>query len=153
MDLLTVGLSAIISTFCTICLMIIFYRFWILPYLTRLTESVPIQCKTLIGPYVDEKLTEVRNMISEQVSTVSETVRKSSARFQRTVNQAAAALDLGEIDLETEEGQEAATAQLSKRYGVDVAVQAVSQILQSIAANRERKGANGGTTEKEPVKW
>lgn len=151
MDLLTVGVSAIISTLCTFCLMIVFYKLWILPYLTRITESVPIQCKSLIGPYVDEKLAEVRTMISEQVATVSESVRKSSARFQRTVNQAAAALDLEDVDLSTEEGQEAATAKLSKRYGIDVAVQAVSQILQSIAADREKSA--GGSTNKEPVKW
>lgn len=144
MDFLTVGTSAVISTGCTICLMIIFYRFWILPYLTKLTESVPIQCKTLIGPYVDEKLAEVSEMINEQVATVSESVKKSSARFQRTVNQAAAALDLDEIDLTTESGQERATAQLSKRYGVDVAVQAVTQLIQSINAARESK--QGGTT-------
>lgn len=151
MDFLTVGTSAVISTCCTIVLMIVFYKVWILPYLTKLTESVPSQCRALLGPYVDEKLNQVSEMIQEQVATVSESVKKSSARFQRTVNQAAAALDLDEIDLSTESGQEQATAQLSKRYGVDVAVQAVTQLIQSINAARDQ--SKGGNTKQEPVKW
>lgn len=145
MDVLTVIASASVSALTTVVLMFGFYKLWILPYLTKLTESVPSQCRSLLEPFVDEKLEEVSAIIDDRMESIVKTVRTSSARFQRTVNQAAQALDLEMVDLSTEEGQELATQQLSKRYGMDVAVQAVSQLVQSIisAKKEAEKPAKG----------
>lgn len=144
MDFLTVGLSAFLSALSSICLMFLFYRLWILPYLTDLTESVPAKAKALIAPYVDEKLLEVQKMIDERIAEVSQSVKKSTARFQRSVNQAAEYLGMDEgLDLESEDGIERATQKASKRYGVDIAVEAVNQLIAALAAKQKANEPDG----------
>lgn len=136
MDVLTVCMSAFVSTLSTFALMLGFYKLWILPYLTKLTESVPTQCRQLLEPYVKEQIDNVFDEIDSRIDDLTKTVRTSSARFQRTVNTAARALDLEDYDLTTEDGQTAARDKLAASYGVDVAVQAISQIVQSIQASK-----------------
>lgn len=151
MDLLTVGLSAFLSALSSIVLMFCFYRLWILPYLTSITESVPSKAKELIAPYVDEKLLEVQGMIDERIAEVSQSVKKSTARFQRSVNQAAEYLGMDEqLDLESEDGIEKATQKATKRYGVDIAVEAVNQLLAALAERKKddsQRSIQGGTTQ------
>lgn len=137
MDFLTVATSAALSGFVSMLLLFVFYRFWILPYLTQITLSVPSSVQELVLPYVDSKMSEVQAMIDDKITTVTDTVKKSSASFQRTVNKAAAALDLEEVDLDTEEGQAAARDKLAHSYGYDVAMQAVAQLIQSIRAPKK----------------
>lgn len=142
MDFLTVITSAILSGIVSTGLLFVFYRFWILPYLTEITLSVPASVQELVLPYVDGKIGEIQTMIDEKITDVTSTVKKSSASFQRTVNKAAAALDLDDVDLETEDGQQAARDKLARSYGYDVAMQAVSQLIQSINAGRNKPAKN-----------
>lgn len=137
MDFLTVVTSAALSGLVSTGLLFVFYRFWILPYLTQITLSVPNSVQELVLPYVDQKMSDVENMIDGKISQVTDTVKKSSASFQRTVNKAAAALDLDEIDLDSEDGQQAARDKLARSYGYDVAMQAVAQLIESIRAPKK----------------
>lgn len=141
MDFLTVITSAALSGLVSTGLLFVFYRFWILPYLTEITLSVPSSVESLVLPYVDTKMQEVQTMLDDRISEVTNTVKKSSASFQRTVNKAAAALDLDDVDLETEDGQQAARDKLARSYGYDVAMQAVSQLIQSIKAGQQKPAA------------
>ena len=133
--------TAAVSAVVTIGLMFVFYRFWILPYLTEISLSIPASVKELVFPYVDELKGSILSEIETKIEEVSKSVKTTSARFQRTVNQAAAALDLEGLDLETEEGQQAAKDKLTKSYGVDVAIQAVSQLIQTMQARKTAEDA------------
>lgn len=146
MDFLTVFTSACLSGIVSTMLLFLFYRFWILPYLTEITLSVPSSVKELVLPYVDSKMGEVQALIDDRITEVTSTVKKSSASFQRTVNRAAAALDLEDVDLETEDGQQAARDKLARSYGYDVAMQAVSQLIQSIQAGKKPAKEEKGVT-------
>lgn len=146
MDFLTVATSAALSGIVSTGLLFIFYRFWILPYLTQITLSVPNSVQELVLPYVDDKMQEVQGMIDDKITEVTDTVKKSSASFQRTVNKAAAALDLEEIDLDSEEGQQAARDKLARSYGYDVAMQAVAQLIQSIRTPKKAVEPSKGVT-------
>lgn len=147
MDFLTVFTSACMSGIVSTMLLFVFYRFWILPYLTEITLSVPSSVKELVLPYVDSKMQDVQTVIDTKIDEVTNTVKKSSASFQRTVNKAAAALDLEDVDLETEDGQQAARDKLARSYGYDVAIQAVSQLIQSIGAAKTAPKSKEGTTQ------
>ena len=136
--------TAATSAVVTVVLMFLFYRFWILPYLTEISLSIPSSVKDLVFPYVDELKKSLIDEVKNNVEEVSKSVKATSARFQRTVNQAAAALDLDEVDLTTEEGQEAAKEKLTKSYGADIAIQAVSQLIQTIAARKKAEPPKGG---------
>lgn len=136
--------TAATSAVVTVVLMFLFYRFWILPYLTEVSLSIPSSVKELVFPYVDELKKSLIDEVKNNVEEVSKSVKATSARFQRTVNQAAAALDLDEVDLTTEEGQEAAKEKLTKSYGADIAIQAVSQLIQTIAARKKAEPPTGG---------
>lgn len=138
--------TAAISAGVTVCLMFVFYRFWILPYLTEISLSIPASVKDLVFPYVDELKTTILSEIEAKIEDVSKSVKTTTARFQRTVNQAAEALDLDGIDLETEEGQQAAKDRLTKSYGVDVAIQAVSQLIQTMQARKKAEENSRGVT-------
>lgn len=148
MDVLTVIASGAVGALVTFCLMFLFYRCWILPYLTQITFSVPSSVKDLVFPYVDGIKTDIMNELDGKISDMIKTVKTSSARFQRTVNQACDALDLDKIDLETDDGIEAAKTQITKRYGADVAMSAIAQLLQSIA-----DGKKSPAPKEETVKW
>lgn len=130
--------TAATSAAVTMVLMFVFYRFWILPYLTEITISIPSSVRELVFPYVDEMKNSMMAEVRANVEEVSKSVKATSARFQRTVNQAAAALDLDEFDLETEDGQQAAKEKLTKSYGADIAVQAITQLIQTIQASRNK---------------
>ena len=100
--------TATTSAAVTMVLMFTFYRFWILPYLTEISFSIPSSVKELVFPYVDELKKSLIEEVNSNVEEVTKAVKTTSARFQRTVNQAAAALDLDDIDILSEEGQQAA---------------------------------------------
>ena len=136
--------TAAVSAVVTIGLMFVFYRFWILPYLTEISLSIPASVKELVFPYVDDLKGSILSEIEAKIEEVSKSVKTTSARFQRTVNQAAQALDLEGIDLETEEGQQTAKEKLTKSYGVDVAIQAVSQLIQTMQASKKAENKQGG---------
>lgn len=138
--------TAAVSAAVTMVLMFIFYRFWILPYLTEISLSIPSSVKELVFPYVDEMKTGLIEEVKQNVEEVTKAVKTTSARFQRTVNQAAAALDLDDYDLTSEDGQQAAKEKLTKSYGADVAIQAVSQLIQSLTSKKKDEPPTGGKT-------
>ena len=136
--------TATISAAVTMVLMFTFYRFWILPYLTEISLSIPSSVKELVFPYVDELKQSLIEEVKGNVEEVTKAVKTTSARFQRTVNQAAAALDLDDIDILSEEGQQAAKEKLTKSYGADVAIQAISQLIQTIQARKKAEEQSKG---------
>ena len=138
--------TAATSAAVTMVLMFVFYRFWILPYLTEISLSIPSSVKELVFPYVDQMKDAMIGEIKTNVEEVSRAVKTTSARFQRTVNQAAAALDLEDYDLTSEDGQQAAKEKLTKSYGADIAVQAVSQLIQSLTSKKKDEPPIGGRT-------
>lgn len=139
--------TATTSAVVTMVLMFIFYRFWILPYLTEISLSIPSSVKELVFPYVDELKKSLIEEVKGNVEEVTKAVKTTSARFQRTVNQAAAALDLDDLDILSEEGQQAAKEKLTKSYGADVAIQAISQLIQTIQDRKTaEKNNKGGST-------
>lgn len=138
--------TAATSAAVTMVLMFVFYRFWILPYLTDISFSIPSSVKELVFPYVDEMKNSMIAEIKTNVEEVSRAVKTTSARFQRTVNQAAAALDLDDYDLTSEEGQQAAKEKLTKSYGADIAVQAISQLIQSLTAKKAAQETKEGVS-------
>lgn len=138
--------TAATSATVTMVLMFVFYRFWILPYLTEISLSIPSSVKELVFPYVDDMKNSMIAEIKTNVEEVSKAVKTTSARFQRTVNQAAAALDLDDYDLTTEDGQQAAKEKLTKSYGADIAVQAISQLIQSLTAKKAAQETKEGVS-------
>ena len=138
--------TAATSAAVTMVLMFVFYRFWILPYLTEISFSIPSSVKELVFPYVDDLRNSMIAEIKSNVEEVSKAVKTTSARFQRTVNQAAAALDLDEYDLTSEDGQQAAKEKLTKSYGADIAVQAISQLIQSLTAKKAAQETKEGVS-------
>lgn len=136
--------TSAVSAVVTMCLMFVFYRFWILPYLTEISLSIPSSVKELVFPYVDDMKKSMMEEVRTNVEEVSKAVKTTSARFQRTINQAAASLDLDDVDLLTEEGQLAAKEKLTKSYGADIAIQAVSQLIQSLTAKKAAENNQGG---------
>lgn len=139
--------TAAVSAVVTMVLMFTFYRFWILPYLTEISLSIPSSVKELVFPYVDQMKDALIGEVKQNVDEVTKAVKTTSARFQRTVNQAAAALDLDDIDILSEEGQQAAKEKLTRSYGADVAIQAISQLIQTIQARKTaEEQSKGGST-------
>ena len=136
--------TAAVSAVVTMVLMFTFYRFWILPYLTEISLSIPSSVKELVFPYVDQMKDALIGEVKQNVDEVTKAVKTTSARFQRTVNQAAAALDLDDIDILSEEGQQAAKEKLTRSYGADVAIQAISQLIQTIQARKTAEEQSKG---------
>lgn len=131
MDALTVViLSVLLHTVSTFAVMYLFYSRWILPYLTSITQSVPESVKGFVEPYLDSKIVEIYGKMDD----VTASVKASTARFQRTVNQAVSCVsDMDDVDLESEEGIQDIRSRLSNRYGADVALQAVGKLLADLA--------------------
>lgn len=140
MDVATVILSGVISAITTVCIMIVFYSRWILPYLTKLTNSIPAQVREFIEPYVNEKFVQIEGMVSDKVEDITKTVKTTSARFQRTVNQAIDFIG-DDIDLSDDDQVEQARARVARRYGADVATSVISQLFNSITAKNSVKEA------------
>lgn len=146
MDALTVViLSVLLHTVSTFAVMYLFYSRWILPYLTSITQSVPESVKGFVEPYLDSKIVEIYGKMDD----ITASVKASTARFQRTVNQAVGYVsDMDDVDLESEEDIQTVKNRLSNRYGVDVAMQAIGKILADVA---DKKTADKAS--KETVKW
>lgn len=138
MDVATIGISAAINACTTIVLMIIVYSKWVLPYLTRVSNSIPIQVKDSVVPYVDGKMSEIDAKLSDNIEQLKGTIKATQARFQRSINQAEKVLGTMDIDFENEEEVDAARAQLAKSYGLDVAMQAINGLIASRLPNQKK---------------
>lgn len=143
MDVATVALSGIISAVSSICIMIVFYSRWILPYLTGITESIPIQVKELVFPFVKETVDGMQTELKDTVAQVSASVRATSARLSRTMNQAEEYLNSQGVVLDPENPQsiDTASASLKERYGATMAMQLIDKLLTSYS-NRPQKPAD-----------
>jgi len=143
MDVATVVLSGIISAVSSICIMIVFYSRWILPYLTEITNSIPTQVKDLVFPFVRETVDGMQTELKETVAQVSASVRATSARLSRTMNQAEEYLNSQGVVLDPENPQsiDTASASLKERYGATMAMQLIDKLLTSYAS-RPAKAAD-----------
>jgi len=143
MDVATVVLSGIISAVSSICIMIVFYSRWILPYLTEITNSIPTQVKDLVFPFVRETVDGMQTELKDTVAQVSASVRATSARLSRTMNQAEEYLNSQGVVLDPENPQsiDTASASLKERYGATMAMQLIDKLLTSYA-NRPPKAAD-----------
>ena len=140
MDVATVALSGIISAVSSICIMIVFYSRWILPYLTGITESIPIQVKELVFPFVKETVDGMQTEIKDTVAQVSASVRATSARLSRTMDQAQDYLSAQGVVLDPENPQsiDVAATSLKERYGATMAMQLIDKLLTSYTQNTQK---------------
>lgn len=140
MDVATVALSGIISAVSSICIMIVFYSRWILPYLTGITESIPIQVKELVFPFVKETVDGMQTEIKDTVAQVSASVRATSARLSRTMDQAQDYLSAQGVVLDPENPQsiDIAATSLKERYGATMAMQLIDKLLTSYTQNTQK---------------
>lgn len=140
MDVATVALSGIISAVSSICIMIVFYSRWILPYLTGITESIPIQVKELVFPFVKETVDGMQTELKDTVAQVSASVRATSARLSRTMNQAEDYLAAQGVVLDPENPQsiDTASASLKERYGATMAMQLIDKLLTSYQSRPQK---------------
>lgn len=129
-------LSGLLAIPIQFAVMYFVYSRWILPAINQIVSDVPIQVRGFVEPFVNEKLDEI-----------SKTVKMSNVRFQRTIKDAADALDLSSIDLTTDEGIEDAKSQLlAKNYPMNVVVEAVTRVINSIEANKSASKSKEGVT-------
>lgn len=147
MDVATVALSGIISAVSSICIMIVFYSRWILPYLTGITESIPVQVKELVFPFVKETVDGMQNELKDTVAQVSASVRATSARLSRTMDQAQDYLSAQGVVLDPENPQsiDLASASLKERYGATMAMQLIDKLLTSYTQNTQKPAVATGS--------
>lgn len=148
MDVATVALSGIISAVSSICIMIVFYSRWILPYLTEITESIPTQVKDLVFPFVKETVDGMQTELKDTVAQVSASVRATSARLSRTMNQAEDYLAAQGVVLDPENPQsiDTASASLKEKYGATMAMQLIDKLLTSYS-NHPQKPADAAVSD------
>ena len=133
MDVATVLLSGLVSAISSICIMIVFYSRWILPYLTAVSESIPSQVKDLVFPYVDQTITQLKAELSDTVSDVAASVRATSARLSRSIDQAEEYLAAQGVTLNPEDPKSVDNTVdvLKEKYGKSFAMQVIDKLLTS----------------------
>lgn len=143
MDVATIALSGIVSAISSICIMIVFYSRWILPYLTNVSNSIPSQVKELVFPYVQETVNGMKVELKETVEQVASSVKATSARLSRTMDQAQNYLSEQGVVLDPENPQsiDTASASLKERYGATMAMQLIDKLLTSYQSNPKKAAA------------
>ena len=133
MDVATILLSGMVSAISSICIMIVFYSRWILPYLTAVSESIPSQVKDLVFPYVDETITRLKTELNDTVSEVSASVRATSARLSRSIDQAEDYLAAQGVTLNPDDPKsiDNTVDVLKEKYGRRFAMQVIDKLLTS----------------------
>ena len=133
MDVATILLSGLVSAISSICIMIVFYSRWILPYLTNVSESIPSKVKELVFPYVDEMITQLKAELSDTVSEVSASVRATSARLSRSIDQAEEYLAAQGVELNPNDpaSVDNTVDVLKEKYGKRFAMQVIDKLLTS----------------------
>lgn len=135
MDVLTVILSVLLAVPVQLGVMYLVYSRWILPAINEMVSTLPSKVREFVEPFVNEKMDEVKGSL-----------KASTVRMHRTITQAAAALDLDGIDLDTDEGIRAATEQLSARYPMEIAIKAVERVIDSIEARKKASNDTKGVS-------
>ena len=133
MDVATILLSGLVSAISSICIMIVFYSRWILPYLTNVSESIPSKVKELVFPYVDEMITQLKAELNDTVSEVSASVRATSARLSRSIDQAEEYLQSQGVTLNPDDpaSVDNTVDVLKEKYGRRFAMQVIDKLLTS----------------------
>ena len=133
MDVATILLSGLVSAISSICIMIVFYSRWILPYLTAVSESIPSQVKDLVFPYVDETISQLKAELNDTVSEVSASVRATSARLSRSIDQAEEYLAAQGVTLNPSDpaSVDNTVEVLKEKYGKRFAMQVIDKLLTS----------------------
>ena len=133
MDVATILLSGLVSAISSICIMIVFYSRWILPYLTNVSESIPSKVKELVFPYVDEMITQLKAELNDTVSEVSASVRATSARLSRSIDQAEEYLQSQGVTLNPDDpaSVDNTVDVLRQKYGKRFAMQVIDKLLAS----------------------
>ena len=133
MDVATILLSGLVSAISSICIMIVFYSRWILPYLTAVSESIPSQVKDLVFPYVNEMITQLKAELNDTVSEVSASVRATSARLSRSIDQAEEYLAAQGVTLNPNDPAsfDNRVVVLKEKYGKRFAMQVIDKLLTS----------------------
>ena len=133
MDVATILLSGLVSAISSICIMIVFYSRWILPYLTAVSESIPSQVKDLVFPYVNEMITQLKAELNDTVSEVSASVRATSARLSRSIDQAEEYLAAQGVTLNPNDpaSVDNTVDVLKEKYGKRFAMQVIDKLLTS----------------------
>ena len=133
MDVATILLSGLVSAISSICIMIVFYSRWILPYLTAVSESIPSQVKDLVFPYVNETITQLKAELNDTVSEVSASVRATSARLSRSIDQAEEYLAAQGVTLNPDDpvSVDNTVDVLKEKYGKRFAMQVIDKLLAS----------------------
>ena len=135
MDVATILLSGLVSAISSICIMIVFYSRWILPYLTAVSESIPSQVKDLVFPYVNETISQLKAELTDTVSEVSASVRATSARLSRSIDQAEEYLQSQGVTLNPDDpaSVDNTVDVLKEKYGKRFAMQVIDKLLTSYA--------------------
>ena len=133
MDVATILLSGLVSAISSICIMIVFYSRWILPYLTNVSESIPSKVKELVFPYVNEMIGQLKTELSDTVSEVSASVRATSARLSRSIDQAEEYLQSQGVTLNPDDpaSVDNTVDVLKEKYGKRFAMQVIDKLLTS----------------------
>ncbi len=133
MDVATILLSGLVSAISSICIMIVFYSRWILPYLTAVSESIPSQVKDLVFPYVNETISQLKSELSDTVSDVAASVRATSARLSRSIDQAEEYLAAQGVELNPNDPKSVDNTVdvLKEKYGKRFAMQVIDKLLTS----------------------
>lgn len=133
MDVATVLLGGMVSAISSICIMIVFYSRWILPYLTAVSESIPSQVKDLVFPYVDQTITQLKAELNDTVSDVAASVRATSARLSRSIDQAEEYLAAQGVELNPNDPKSVDNTVdvLKEKYGKKFAMQVIDKLLTS----------------------
>ena len=133
MDVATILLSGLVSAISSICIMIVFYSRWILPYLTAVSESIPSQVKDLVFPYVNETISQLKAELNDTVSEVSASVRATSARLSRSIDQAEEYLAAQGVELNPNDPKSVDNTVdvLKEKYGKRFAMQVIDKLLTS----------------------
>ena len=133
MDVATILLSGLVSAISSICIMIVFYSRWILPYLTAVSESIPSQVKDLVFPYVNETISQLKAELTDTVSEVSASVRATSARLSRSIDQAEEYLQSQGVTLNPDDpaSVDNTVDVLKEKYGKRFAMQVIDRLLTS----------------------
>ena len=133
MDVATILLSGLVSAISSICIMIVFYSRWILPYLTAVSESIPSQVKDLVFPYVNETISQLKAELTDTVSEVSASVRATSARLSRSIDQAEEYLAAQGVTLNPNDpaSVDNTVDVLKEKYGKRFAMQVIDKLLTS----------------------
>lgn len=137
MDVATIIAGGIVSAVSSICIMIVFYSRWILPYLTAVSESIPAQVKDLVFPYVEETVGKLKTELTDTVSDVSASVRATSARLSRSMDQAEEYLAAQGVQLNPSDPKSIDTSigVLREKYGKTFAMQIIDKLLSSYNSN------------------